>query len=86
LLPFRTGIFYIAILAGVPVVPITLNGTRRALKADTYHVRAAQTEMIVHPAIDTEGLTLNDVDALAEKVRDAIASRFEPTRGSNGAD
>jgi 1-acyl-sn-glycerol-3-phosphate acyltransferase len=76
LLPFKAGSFYIAILAGVPIVPITINGTPYVLKPDTYHVRAGQTEIIVHPAISTQGLTLHDVDALSQKVRDAIASRF----------
>jgi hypothetical protein len=46
------------------------------LQPDTYHVRPGQTEMIVHPAIPTEGLTLHEVDALSQKVRQAIESRF----------
>ncbi len=62
----------------MPIVPITINGTPYVLKPDTYHVRAGQTEMIVHPAISTKGLTLHDVDALSQKVREAIASRFVP--------
>lgn len=78
LLPFKAGSFYIAILAGVPIVPITVNGTPNVLKPDTYHVRAGQTEVIVHPAISTEGLTLRDVEGLSQKVKDAIASRFVP--------
>jgi hypothetical protein len=41
-------------------------------------VRAGQTEMIVHPAIPTSGLTLRDVDALSGKVRAQIISRFVP--------
>ncbi|MFZ0962646.1 MAG: lysophospholipid acyltransferase family protein [Terriglobia bacterium] len=76
--PFKAGSFYIAILAGVPIVPITVNGTSHVLKPDTYHVRAGQTEMIVHPAISTQGLTLHDVEALSQKVREVIASRFVP--------
>jgi 1-acyl-sn-glycerol-3-phosphate acyltransferase len=79
LLPFKAGGFYIAILSGVPIVPITINGTPNVLRPDTYHVRAGQTEMIIHPAISTEGLTLHDVETLSKKVRDAIASRFVPT-------
>jgi 1-acyl-sn-glycerol-3-phosphate acyltransferase len=78
MLPFRSGSFYIAILAGVPIVPITINGTPRVLKPDTYHVRAGQTEMIVHPPVPTRGLTTDDVDALTEKVQGIIAARFVP--------
>ena len=79
LLPFKAGSFYIAILSGVPIVPITINGTSYVLKPDTYHVRAGQTEMIVHPAISTQGLNLKDAEKLSEQVRGIIASRFVPT-------
>jgi 1-acyl-sn-glycerol-3-phosphate acyltransferase len=78
MLPFKAGSFYIGILAGEPIVPITLNGTRHVLKPDTYQVRPGQTEMIVHPVIPTQGLTLQDVDALSKRVREQIVSRFEP--------
>ena len=76
---FKGGSFYLAILSGVPIVPITLNGTRAVLKPDTYHVRAGQTEMIVHPPISTAGLTLQDVNALSARVRKQIVSRLTPT-------
>jgi 1-acyl-sn-glycerol-3-phosphate acyltransferase len=74
--PFKAGSFYLAILSGVPIVPITLIGTRAVLKPDTYYVRSGRTEMVVHPPIPTQGLTLEDVDSLSEKVRAQIASRF----------
>jgi 1-acyl-sn-glycerol-3-phosphate acyltransferase len=77
LLPFKSGGFYIAILAGVPIVPITVNGTPHVLKPDTYHVRAGQTEIIVHPAIETQGLTLKDVEKLSDQVKGIIASRLQ---------
>lgn len=76
--PFKAGSFYLAIRAGVPVVPITLNGTRHVHKPDTYHVRPGQTEMIVHQPILTSDLTLDDVEALSERVRNQILSRFRP--------
>ena len=76
--PFKRGSFYLAILSGVPIVPITLVGTRAVLKPDTYHVRSGQTTMIAHPPIPTQGLTPEDVERLSEKVRAQIASRFVP--------
>jgi 1-acyl-sn-glycerol-3-phosphate acyltransferase len=77
--PFKSGSFYLAIQAGTPVVPITLNGTRAVLKPDTYHIRPGQTEMIVHPPIPTTELKLQDVEALSANVRAQILSRFVPS-------
>lgn len=82
MLPFKSGSFLLAILSGVPVVPITLNGTRGVLVPDTYHVRAGQTEMIVHPPIPTKDLTIKDVADLSERVRQQIVSRLTPTEKS----
>jgi 1-acyl-sn-glycerol-3-phosphate acyltransferase len=76
MLPFKGGSFYLAILSGVPLVPVTLNGTRNVLKPDTYHVRAGQTEMVIHKPIPTAGLTLEDVELLSKRVREQIVSRW----------
>ena len=76
MLPFKAGSFYLAIRSGVPVVPITLNGTRYVLEPDTYHVRSGETELIIHQPIVTAGLTQDDVDALSRQVRERILSRF----------
>jgi 1-acyl-sn-glycerol-3-phosphate acyltransferase len=75
-LPFKAGSFYLAVLAQVPIVPITLNGTRDVLVPDTYHVRSGQTEMIIHPPIATTGLTVEDVQSLSARVREQIQSRW----------
>lgn len=76
MLPFKSGSFYLAIRAGVPIVPITLNGTRDVLKPDTFHVRPGLTQVIAHPPIPTAGLTLEDIGALSERVRKQILSRY----------
>lgn len=81
MLPFKRGTFYLAILSGAPIVPITLQGTRDVLKPDTYHVRGGHAEMIVHQPISTSGLTLADVDALSARVREQILSRARPPAG-----
>jgi 1-acyl-sn-glycerol-3-phosphate acyltransferase len=81
ILRFKSGAFRLAILSGVPVTPITLNGTRAVLKPESVHVRPGHVEMIVHPPIPTEGLTGADVDDLAERVRNQIGSRFRRPAG-----
>ncbi|MBZ5514464.1 MAG: 1-acyl-sn-glycerol-3-phosphate acyltransferase [Acidobacteriia bacterium] len=81
ILPFKAGAFRLAVLSGVPVTPVTLNGTRAVLKPDTLHVRPGRVEMIVHPAIPTAGLKATDVDALVERVRKQILARFKRPAG-----
>lgn len=80
MLPFKGGSFYLAVHAGVPVVPITLNGTRHTHEPDTLHVRGGQTEMIIHEPISTVGLSAEDVQTLSDKVRAKILSRFAPAK------
>jgi 1-acyl-sn-glycerol-3-phosphate acyltransferase len=76
ILPFKAGAFHLAVRSGVPVFPVTLNGTMAVLRPDTVHIRPGLVEMIVHPSIPTAGLTSDDVKGLAEKVRDQILSKF----------
>jgi 1-acyl-sn-glycerol-3-phosphate acyltransferase len=81
ILRFKSGAFRLAVLSGVPVTPVTLNGTREVLKPDTVHVRPGHVEMIIHPPIPTEGLRGADVDDLTERVRNQILSRFRRPAG-----
>jgi len=80
ILPFKAGAFHLAVRSGVPVVPITLNGTMAVLKPDTVHIRPGRVEMIVHPAVPTAGLASEDVRELAERVRNQVLSRFKQPR------
>ncbi len=76
LLPFKAGSFYLAVRSGVPIVPITLNGTRDTHEPDTLHVRPGETELIIHPPVPTAELTQEDVRTLSDRVRERILSRL----------
>ena len=83
---FKRGTFLLAVEAQVPLVPITLNGTRNVLEPDSYHVRPGKPEMIIHSPIETAGLTAKDVAAFSDRVRQQIASRFHsPQEEKRGA-
>ena len=81
MLPFKSGSFFLAVSAGVPIVPITLNGSRHTHEPDTLHVRSGRCEMIIHPPIPTAGLTRDDVSELSDRVREVLLSRFVPGAG-----
>jgi 1-acyl-sn-glycerol-3-phosphate acyltransferase len=73
LLPFKSGAFVLAIRSGLPVVPVTLRGTRRLMpRGSRMTVVPGDVEVVVSPPIPTAGLDDGDRDALAARVREAI--------------
>ncbi len=74
---FKSGSFYLAIQSGMPLAPITLNGSRAVLKPDTLHIKPGKVEVIIHPPIPTAALTLHDIDRFSDEVRKIILSRYK---------
>ena len=74
---FKPGTFLLAIKAGAPVVPVTLNGTRHVLPFNTWRLHPGLVEIVFHPPIATAGMHSNSAAALAEKVRATVAADFK---------
>jgi 1-acyl-sn-glycerol-3-phosphate acyltransferase len=70
--PFKDGAAYIAIKAGVPVVPLAISGTHEilAMHSATFH-RGHVTLRIGEP-ISTAGLTLHDRKSVTENARESV--------------
>lgn len=73
LLPFKDGAFRLAIDAGMPILPLVVCGTSTALRKHDWRVNPARAEVRVLEPIETTGLTIADVPALRDRVRDLIA-------------
>lgn len=70
LLPFKKGIFMLAIEAQAIVIPLVIQGSRDVLPAKTWHFSPDKTiTMTVGNLIDTQNMTLDDRDALMADVR-----------------
>lgn len=69
--PFKTGAFRIAVDEGLPLLPITLSGTREVLPAKTLRIFPGRVRLVVHPPIDPAGKRLRPLMA---QTRDVIAS------------
>ena len=78
--PFRAGPFKLAIDAGVPVVPVAIDGAWRAMPADQPWIRPARIRVSILPPIGTAGLAVDDVDRLREETRRRIAAALDATR------
>ena len=72
--PFSEGAAYIAIKAGVPIVPLTLVGTRGVLPYGSGFPRPGRVRMIVGTPIPTEGLTLRSRDQVTAEVRAQVVA------------
>lgn len=80
--PFKEGGAYIAIRAGVPVVPMVMIGTREILPLGGGIVLPGKVTLRVLPPIDTSQMTLKDRGPLAGRLRELIRNELEPTSES----
>jgi len=76
LLPFKKGPFYLAMECAVPVVPMTIVGTHRAMPKGRYSIKPGKVTVIFHQPIDPKDF--GSRECLMEKVRAAIESGLPP--------
>lgn len=72
LLPFQRGGFLIAIKAGVPIIPVGLDGPARCLARASYLLRAGRVKVRFGDPIPTAGLGVTAKEALMVQVRESI--------------
>jgi 1-acyl-sn-glycerol-3-phosphate acyltransferase len=70
---FKEGAAYIAIKAGVPLVPIAIVGMRELLPMGSIHIRSGRVTVKVGDPIPTAGLKLDARGELTGRLRDEIA-------------
>ncbi|MBL8140170.1 MAG: 1-acyl-sn-glycerol-3-phosphate acyltransferase [Acidobacteria bacterium] len=76
---FRSGIFQLAIEAGLPVVPIAVTGTHHVMPKNQLTTSPGHATLEVFDPIETEGLSRDDAKALAKRVEDIIAGAVART-------
>jgi 1-acyl-sn-glycerol-3-phosphate acyltransferase len=72
MLRFRRGAFYVAVKAQADVVPMAILGTYEALPLGSAHIRKKRLRLIVGEPIAVAGYSLQDLEALAERVQSAV--------------
>jgi 1-acyl-sn-glycerol-3-phosphate acyltransferase len=81
--PFLDGAFRLAIDAGVPILPVVVEGTFNCLPKKSWKFgKARQIRVEVLEAISTKGLSRVNVAQLRDLVRARIAGRLEEMRRS----
>jgi len=72
LLPFKKGAFVMAIETGIPILPVTIDGTRLSLPKGSLWARKADITVTIHEPVSTAGLGYEDRDDLLKRVRGII--------------
>jgi 1-acyl-sn-glycerol-3-phosphate acyltransferase len=78
LLPFKKGAFRTAIDQQLPLLPVTVVGTRDILPARTLRLFPGRARMVIHPPIETHGMTVEQVDELMQRTREVITTALPP--------
>lgn len=81
LLPFKKGAFRVAIDQQIPLLPVTVVGTKEIIPNKTLKLFPGKATMVIHPAIETKGLSNDDLAELMEKSRRSIASALPEGSG-----
>ena len=78
MLPFKKGAFYMAVEAGVPIVPVAIKNTDLLMGKGTGQAKSGTIEMVVLPPISTAGLSSDaDVKRLVEQTHSVVAGELE---------
>ena len=85
LLPFRMGAFVIAAQTGVPLVPVTIRGTRSVLRDGSWFARRGAIVVTIAPPLAPQGSDWNAAVALRDAARAEILRRCgEPDLAQRG--
>jgi 1-acyl-sn-glycerol-3-phosphate acyltransferase len=85
ILPFKKGPFVMALQAGVPIVPVAIEGCQNLLERDSLVIKGGRVDIAIGQPIPTTGLSLAERDALMVRVRNALID-LHLTIGGRGGD
>jgi len=71
--PFKAGSFLLAIEAKLPIVPVSVDGTRLVRHKGELTTRPGAVRLTLHPPVETEALDVSAARDLAEQVRGVVA-------------
>jgi len=81
--PFLSGAAWMAIRAGVPIIPLALVGTYELLPMHVYHLTPRPLLLVAGPPIPTAGCSTKDADALTQRIHAAVAAMYSAHSSNN---
>jgi 1-acyl-sn-glycerol-3-phosphate acyltransferase len=85
---FKAGSFLLAMQAGLPIVPLAIEGTRHVMKKGRLRTEPGRVTLVVHDPIQATvpgEPNVRDAKALAARVHDIVAASVERLQGGAAA-
>ncbi|MEG0853332.1 MAG: lysophospholipid acyltransferase family protein [Angelakisella sp.] len=76
LLEFKNGAFKIAFKAGVPILPVCIDGTFRVMEAHGGWIKPAAVKLTILPPIPTSEMSREQTKLIGDRVRTLIADKI----------
>jgi 1-acyl-sn-glycerol-3-phosphate acyltransferase len=80
---FKNGAFRLAIETQTPILPLVVNGTHTALNKGDWRFGVSDAEVRVLPAVETAGMTADDIATLRDRVFDLISSELDTMKAAS---
>jgi 1-acyl-sn-glycerol-3-phosphate acyltransferase len=85
--PFKAGSFLLALEAGLPIVPVSISGTRAVMRKGYMTTRPGHVVLTIHPPVATNTgewkVEIRDARRLAERVRQVVLSAVDTVAPSD---
>jgi len=75
---FKKGGFITAVRLKIPILPVTINGSRRVMRKGSFTLKPGKIQVVIGDPIDTSSYTTDTVQELIGKTRQAIIANFDP--------
>lgn len=75
--PFKGGSFHLALGTGLPIVPLSISGSRHVMLRGRLATYPGDVKLVIHDPIDTTGVTARASKAFGERVRQIIRPTAE---------
>ena len=73
---FKKGVFHLALTAGVPIVPVSIIGSREILQKHSLKVNPGKIVMVIGEPVETASYSEENRDELIARIRDVVVGNF----------
>ena len=83
---FKAGSFVLAMQAGLPIVPISIAGSRYVMTKGRLTVRPGEVRLTVHAPTETTGVSREAVRQIADEIRERVRDAVDEPAAQAGSD